>query len=263
MSSGIHSSMTWYAGTSGYSYKAWKGSFYPADLADGDMLASYAERLPAVEINNTFYRMPRTSVLENWAAAVPDHFRFVIKASRRITHHQRLKDAAEPTGYLVRNVQALGDKLGAVLFQLPPNLRCDRARLESFLALLPDGLPAAFEFRHPSWNDPDVHGLLSSAGAALCVAEDDAAEVTEVRATTSWLYLRLRRADYTDTALRRWKARAEASGADTGYAFFKHEDAGAGPALAARFLELRPVRPAKAPKARAAKKPPARPAKRA
>ncbi|MEQ8858012.1 MAG: DUF72 domain-containing protein [Pseudomonadales bacterium] len=251
--------MDWYAGTSGFSYKPWKGSFYPADLPDGDMLGYYAERLPAVEINNTFYRMPRSNVLESWAAAVPESFRFVIKASRRITHQLRLKDAAEPTAYLLAKLNVLGDKLGAVLFQLPPNLRCDPARLETFLDLLPPQTPAAFEFRHPSWNDPQIHDLLRGAGAALCVAEaDDDADTTEpeLTVTAPWLYLRLRRAHYPPAAVRRWRARGEASGAERGFVFFKHEDAGAGPALAQRFLELGAPRTAKAPRA-GPKKPPA------
>ncbi len=264
-------SMNWFAGTSGYSYKAWKGSFYPDDLADADMLRYYATRLPAVEINNTFYRMPRSSVLESWAAAVPDHFRFVIKASRRITHQHRLKDAAEPTRYLTERLQLLGDKLGAVLFQLPPNLRCDGDRLAAFLALLPARLPSAFEFRHPSWQDPAIHDLLRDAGAALCIADADGDTdgngEPALIATTSWLYLRLRREHYPPGALRRWRARGEATGAEHGFVFFKHEDAGAGPALASRFLELGSPRPAKAPKA-GAKKPSAtsnrrKPAKRA
>lgn len=241
--------MQWYAGTSGYSYKPWKGPFYPSDLPDDQMLAYYAERLPAVEINNTFYRMPRTSVLEKWAATVPDGFRFVIKASRRITHLHRLKEADEPVGYLLNNVQALGDKLGALLFQLPPNLPFDRERLCRFLDLLPEGTPAAFEFRHPSWHDPEVAALLTARGAALCLAEGETEEPLPELPDAPWLYLRLRRPDYSDADLRGWIARGRASGAGTGFVFFKHEDDGAGPAMAARFLALARGRQAKAPKA--------------
>ncbi len=242
--------MHWYAGTSGYSYKEWKGAFYPADLPNEQMLAYYADRLPAVEINNTFYRMPRASVLETWAAAVPDGFRFVIKASRRITHQQRLKDAAEPTGYLLQSLEALNGKLGAVLFQLPPNLHADRDRLAAFLDLLPEGLPAAFEFRHPSWHDPEILRLIGERGAALCLSDDESSEATaEITATAPWLYLRLRRPDYVDQALNGWVRRGAATGARTGFAFFKHEDDAAGPAMAERFLALARARPRKAARA--------------
>lgn len=230
--------MHWYAGTSGYSYAAWKGSFYPRDLPGDAMLGHYAGRLPAVEINNTFYRMPRSSVLENWAAAVPETFRFVIKASRRITHQLRLKGAAEPTDYLLERASLLGQRLGAVLFQLPPNLPKDLDRLAAFLEVLDQRVPAAFEFRHPSWQDDAVLDLLRDAGAALCICDDDGVEPAALTATAPWVYLRLRRTGYGDTDLQRWLAAGAASGARTGYAFFKHEDAGAGPALAARFLDL-------------------------
>lgn len=241
--------MRWYAGTSGYSYKEWKGPFYPADLPAEQMLAWYAARLPAVEINNTFYRMPRRSVLEAWAATVPAHFRFAIKAPRRITHQQRLKDADEPTRYFVDALGALGDKLGAVLFQLPPNLRADRARLESFLTALPDGLPAAFEFRHPSWQEPEIRELLAARGMSLCVAEDETDAPAELLGACNWLYLRLRRPDYREAALSEWIRRGEASGAQRAFVFFKHEDAAAGPVLAGRFLELAGARTRRAPKA--------------
>jgi uncharacterized protein YecE (DUF72 family) len=241
--------MQWYAGTSGYSYKAWKGVFYPDDLPADQMLAYYAQQLSAVEINNTFYRMPRSSVLENWAAAVPEHFKFVIKASRRITHHHRLKQAEEPTGHLLNSLGALGDKLGAVLFQLPPNLRADRDRLAAFLDLLPDDLPAAFEFRHPSWDTAEIRSLLTERGVALCVAEDETSQVPQQLTTAPWLYLRLRKPDYTDQALTNWIRRGQSAGAERGYVFFKHEDEGAGPAMASRFLALTAARARKAPKA--------------
>lgn len=241
--------MRWYAGTSGFSYKEWKGEFYPEDLGNDGMLGYYASQLPAVEINNTFYRMPRSAVLEKWAASVPENFRFVIKASRRITHHARLKEAEEPTRYLVEKLKALGDKLGAVLFQLPPNLRADTDRLEAFLNLLPEGLPAAFEFRHPSWDDDAVYALLDAAGAALCVSEAEDSEAPERIATANWLYLRLRKPGYSNVALKRWIKQAEASGADRAFVFFKHEDAGAGPRLATQFLALAEAPARKAPQA--------------
>jgi len=160
------------AGASGYSYKEWKGTFYPADIKPEAMLPWYAERLPTVEINNTFYRMPKTSVLENWAATTPEGFRFSIKASQRITHMSRLKveTATEPLGYLYRNLAALGAKRGPVLFQLPPNLKKDLPRLTAFLSLLPDDHNAVFEFRNDTWFDDDVYAALKSAGAALCLS---------------------------------------------------------------------------------------------
>src|ERR1700682_3360982 len=161
------------AGASGYSFKEWKGNFYPEKIKPEEMLAWYSERLPTVEINNTFYRMPKTSVLENWASTVPEDFRFSIKASQRITHMSRLKveSSTEPLGHLYRNLAALGDKCGPVLFQLPPNLKKDLPRLTAFLGLLPEGHNAAFEFRNDTWFSDDVYDALKGAGAALCLSE--------------------------------------------------------------------------------------------
>ena len=162
-----------WAGASGYSFKEWKGSFYPEKMKPDGMLAWYAERLPTVEINNTFYQMPKAAVLENWVTATPPGFRFAIKASRRITHDARLKAdaAADSLAYLYRTLESLGAKRGPVLFQLPPFIRKDLVRLGEFLALLPPDHRAAFEFRHDSWFDDDVYSLLSGAGAALCLSE--------------------------------------------------------------------------------------------
>jgi uncharacterized protein YecE (DUF72 family) len=153
------------AGASGYSFKEWKGTFYPSDLRPDGMLAWYSARLPTVEINNTFYRTPPASVLEAWAGATPADFRFAIKASRRITHISRLKaeSVAEPLAYLYRNLTALGAKRGPVLFQLPPNLKKDLPRLTEFLALLPQGHTAAFEFRNDTWFGDDVFDALKGA----------------------------------------------------------------------------------------------------
>jgi len=242
--------MKWYSGTSGYSYKEWKGSFYPDDIGADAMLGFYAAQLPAVEINNTFYRMPKSHVLSGWASAVPPTFRFVIKATRRITHEQRLKDTADSLNYLAHKLEVLEDRLGAVLFQLPPFQRKDMERLNSFLPSVPKGLPAAIEFRHATWFDDEVLDTLAEHEVALCVSDDGELALPERVATTSWLYLRLRQPGYADEALGDWLDRASASGATTGYAFFKHEDEAAGPALAARFLELanEPVRAAKPPR---------------
>jgi len=228
-----------HVGTSGYSYKEWKGFFYPEDLPAGEMLRWYGERLNGVEINNTFYRMPRASVLEDWASQVPEAFRFSLKASQKITHHKRLKDAADETEYLVRTARVLGPRLGVILFQLPPNLKKDVERLRSFLALLPADLPAAFEFRHATWHDDEVHDALRAHGAALCAAdaeegEDDAPVVP----TAPWGYLRLRRPDYSSADLERWARRIREQPWERAFVFFKHEDAGAGPRMAASFRAI-------------------------
>lgn len=229
--------MQWFAGTSGYSYKEWKGVFYPEKIAPADMLAYYGRQLPAVEINNTFYRMPRTHVLEGWRDAVPEQFRFVIKASRRITHQARLDDDG---AFLAERVAKLEDRLGCVLFQLPPYLRKNVERLEAFLSRWPRELPAAFEFRHVSWFDDEVMDALRGHGAAICVSDDGKMALPAVLATTDWIYFRLRQESYDECALAQWLARAAEVEVEArhGFAFFKHEDAGAGPKLARAFLEL-------------------------
>ena len=230
--------MRWFAGTSGYAYKEWKGPFYPEDIAAGDMLAYYASKLPAVEINNTFYRMPRRSVLAAWRDAVPASFRFSIKASRRITHQARLRDCEEAVAYLAAGLETLGDKLGCVLFQLPPYLHKDNERLGAFLAIWPKAFPATVEFRHHSWFDDETARTLKRHGAAVCVSEDGKLPMPGFVATTDWVYLRLRKPNYDNDALEGWAERAVGSGAAKAFAFFKHEDEGAGPALARRFLDL-------------------------
>lgn len=224
-------------GTSGFSYKEWKGRFYPEDLSNERMLAYYSGRLPSVEINNTFYRLPRESVVEGWAEQVPAHFRFVIKASRRITHFKRLKGAEDETGYLLRTVGLLGERLGAVLFQLPPNMKQDLERLDAFLSGLGDPGRAAFEFRHASWFDEDTYDCLRARGAALCTADTDE-EDAEIVQTASWGYLRLRKPDYGEATLKEWAARVEAAGWERAFVFFKHEDDAAGPEMAERFMDL-------------------------
>ena len=225
------------AGTSGFSYKEWKGRFYPEGLPNNEMLAYYSGRLPSVEINNTFYRLPRESVLEGWAEQVPADFKFVIKASRRITHFKRLKGAEEETGYLLRTVSVLGDRLGAVLFQLPPNMKRDLERLDAFLSGLGDPGRAAFEFRHASWFESETYGCLRAHGAALCAADTDE-EGAEIVQTAPWGYIRLRRMDYGEAALAEWASRVGDTGWERAFVFFKHEDDAAGPEMAERFLEL-------------------------
>ena len=234
--------MTVFAGTSGYSYAEWKGPFYPARLPAAGMLRFYAERLPAVEINNTFYRLPKASVLEAWSEQVPTGFRFAVKASRRITHEKRLKEVADETEYFLRTTATLGSHLGPLLFQLPPNLRKDTDRLARFCDLLPEGTRATIEFRHPSWLDEEIFGLLRSRNLALCIADgegDDSgteARPARIVATASWGYLRLRRPDYQQADLERWAGHVCSQAWDDAYVFFKHEDEGTGPRLAASFL---------------------------
>ena len=230
--------MKLWVGTSGYSYKPWVGKFYPERLAAKEMLRFYATRLPAVEINNTFYRLPKESVLQSWAEQVPDGFRFVLKASQRITHMKRLKEAGAEVEYLFRLARVMGPKAGAILFQLPPNLRKDIERLKNFLALLPNDIAVAFEFRHPSWSDEEVFAALRERNCALCFAETEESENANLISTATWGYVRLRRSDYGHADLVNWRERIRSQGWDHAYVFFKHEDDGIGPKLAAEFLEL-------------------------
>jgi uncharacterized protein YecE (DUF72 family) len=202
------------------------------------MLGYYASRLPAVEINNTFYRLPKESVLQAWAEKVPDEFRFVLKAPQRITHVKRLKGAEAEVDYLLRVATALGSGLGAMLYQLPPHLRKDVERLKNFLSLLPADRAVAFEFRHPSWFDDEVFACLRENNRALCMAETDDERTSDLIATANWGYLRLRRSDYSSADLLSWKKRILSQPWDHAYIFFKHEDEGIGPKLAGEFLEL-------------------------
>lgn len=227
------------AGASGYSFKEWKGPFYPEKLDADEMLPFYAARLPTVEINNTFYRMPRTSMLENWAAVTPDAFRFAIKASRRITHLARLKpEATESVDYLYRNLAALGAKRGPVLFQLPPNLKKDLPRLEAFLHVLPHGHQAAFEFRNDTWFADDVYDALRGAGAALVLSEREDNAPPPLVETAAWGYLRLRLEHYSDADLAQWAQRLRATQWQSIYAYFMHEPTA--PAYAATLMRAWP-----------------------
>jgi len=225
-------------GTSGFSYKEWKGSFYPEDLPAKEMLAFYGKRLPAVEINNTFYRLPQKSMLESWKEQVPANFRFAIKASQRITHFKRLKEVESETRYLLETAGALEDRLGVILFQLPPNMKKDLARLETFLECLPTTIKAAFEFRHQTWLEDDVLGVLAARNHALCISDTDDLPVSHIDRTADWGYLRLRRVAYAKTDLQEWLKRVRAQNWSEAFVFFKHEDEGTGPKLAAQFLKL-------------------------
>ena len=230
--------MNLYVGTSGYSYKEWKGAFYPEDLPDKQMLRFYGEHFRAVEINNTFYRMPKPAVLEAWAAEVPADFKFVLKASQRITHHQRLKDTGDSMSYLLKVAGTLKERLGPLLFQLPPHLKKDVPRLREFLELLPPDRRASFEFRHQSWFDSEVFDLLRARQAVLCIAEAENDLEVPFLSTAGWGYLRLRRPDYGDAELKTWVERVRQQDWREAFVFFKHEEAGKGPQMARRFLEL-------------------------
>jgi uncharacterized protein YecE (DUF72 family) len=227
-----------WVGTSGYSYKEWKGSFYPEDLPASKMLSYYSERLPSVEINNTFYRLPRASVLEGWAEQVPDGFRFVLKASRRITHFKRLKGAEEETDYLVRTASVLADRAGVLLYQLPPNFKRDTERLAAFIDQLPNPGRSVFEFRHESWFEEEVYELLRAGNCALCIAQTDELPDPPSVATADWAYLRLRKTEYGADEVEDWAKRLRDGPWDEAYVFFKHEDGGTGPRLASQFLAL-------------------------
>jgi uncharacterized protein YecE (DUF72 family) len=228
--------MRLHVGTSGFSYKAWKGSFYPEDLPAKDMLAYYASRLSTVEVNNTFYKSPVRAQLERWAEVVPESFVFVLKAPQRITHGAKLLDVEEPVERLWQAAQGLGARLGPILFQLPPFLRKDLERLHAFLAALPAGLVPVLEFRHASWNDEETHACLREHRAALCLADTDEPPATEPVGTARHGYLRLRRVDYAPRDLDQWAERIRRQAWDDVFVFFKHEDEGTAPRLA---LELR------------------------
>jgi uncharacterized protein YecE (DUF72 family) len=230
--------MNLYVGTSGYSYKEWKGTFYPPKLPTKQMLNYYSAHFRTVEINYTFRRMPTVSVLDAWAGAVPADFRFALKAPEAITHRKRLQDVGDALARFLEVAGQLKERLGPLLFQLAPNFKKDAARLRAFLALLPPERRVAFEFRHPSWFDDEVFGLLREHGAALCIADaEDDLEVPVV-ATTDWGCLRLRRPDYDDAVLKKWVEQVRSQEWQHAFVFFKHEDEGKGPQLAKRFLEL-------------------------
>ncbi|HEU4353740.1 MAG TPA: DUF72 domain-containing protein [Burkholderiales bacterium] len=228
------------AGASGYSFKEWKGKFYPEKIKPEEMLPFYSQRLPTVEINNTFYQMPKTAVLQNWARSTPESFRFAIKASHRITHLSRLKadTAADSVAYLYRNLEALGPKRGPVLYQLPPFLKRDLARLTEFLALLPEAHAAAFEFRNDSWFADDVYEALKKAGAALCLSERGDNAPPPLVETAPWGYVRLRLETYSDDDLAQWARTLTATGWRETYVYFMHEPTAPGYAqMLMRFVK--------------------------
>ncbi|HXG00784.1 MAG TPA: DUF72 domain-containing protein [Bacteroidota bacterium] len=230
--------MKLYVGTSGYSYKEWKGHFYPKELSEKEFLKFYGTKLNAVEINNTFYRLPKESVMQAWVEQVPEDFAFSIKASQRITHIKRLKDAGDETEYLLRVARTLKRRLGVVLFQLPPNMKKDIERLGSFLKLLAGDVRVAIEFRHPSWFDDETYALLQANDCSMCIADWDEKLDVPFVSTANWGYLRLRRENYTSADLKKWMKKIQSQDWQTAFVFFKHEDEGVGPKLAMKFLQM-------------------------
>lgn len=225
---------TLYVGTSGYAYVPWKGPFYPEDLPQSKFLGYYATQLPSVEINYTFRHLPSETTLEAWRNQTPDGFRLTLKASQRITHFKRLAGAEADVEEFLRRAMSLGDRLGVVLFQLPPNFRYQRAVLEPFLASLPPAVRAAMEFRHESWSEPEAIDLLRAHGVAICGADTAEHPLAAVPVTAPHVYLRLRKEEYTGEELAAWGQRVRdtlAGGPDV-YCYFKHEGGGIGPAYA-------------------------------
>ena len=226
------------AGTSGFSFPEWKGNFYPDKLAAKDMLRYYGERLTTVEINNTFYKLPKESMLAGWASEVPEDFRFAVKGSQFITHIKRLKECAQYVATLYKVSDAFGPKLGTVFFQLPPNFKKDVPLLVDFLATRPDARRVAMEFRHASWFDDEVFDALRQAKVALCVSDTGEEPVTPLVATTDWGYLRLRREEYEDGDLKAWVRSIQEQPWTDAFVFVKHEEGGVGPILAKKIREI-------------------------
>jgi uncharacterized protein YecE (DUF72 family) len=230
--------MRLFVGTSGYSYKEWKGSFYPEKLSQAKMLAYYAERFNAVESNSTFRKLPSEGVVAAWAEQVPSSFRFALKAPQTITHRKRLQNAKDLTDQFLRIASLLERQQGPLLFQLPPNFKKDIARLEQFLRVLGTQAKSAFEFRHASWFDEETFACLRKYKVALCIADAEELPRVPFVAITNWSYLRLRRKSYTTKQLQAWSQNLRAAKLQEAYVFFKHEETGTGPKFAARFLKL-------------------------
>ncbi|HEY5704889.1 MAG TPA: DUF72 domain-containing protein [Terrimicrobiaceae bacterium] len=237
--------MKFWIGTSGFQYSEWKGNFYPEKLPAAKMLSFYAERFPTTEINYTFRRIPSAKTIESWYELTPEQFAFTLKAPQRVTHFAKLQNCADTLKYFFGVIQGLENKLGPLLFQLPPSFKKDMHVLRPFLQELPDGVRAAFEFRHGSWFDDEVFESLGARNAALCIAEGEKL-CTPTLATANFGYLRLRRQDYTTADVSRWAdfLRSNESKWGDAFVYFKHEERGEGPRLAAEMIGLlRPDRP--------------------
>lgn len=230
--------MPHWIGTSGYNYPEWKGSFYPEKLPAAKMLEFYVARFNTVEINYTFYRMPTAKQLAGWAATAPEPFTFTLKAPRRITHDSKLQHCEETLAAFCAVAQTLGPRLGVLLFQLPPTFRRSLAVLEQFLACLPDGMRAAFEFRHESWHDEEVYAALRRRGVALCMADSEKMS-TPLVATADYGYFRLRDEGYQASDIQQWAEtirRVDPGWRDV-FVYFKHEEQGIGPLFAQQLRE--------------------------
>ena len=225
-------------GTSGYNYPEWKGSFYPETLPSAKMLPYYAERFPTVEINYTFYRAPNEKILAGWSDATPGHFRLTLKAPRRITHDSRLRNCGDLVRQFLETAASLGPKLGALLFQLPPNLKKDIPLFDAFLDAFPPRVRAAFEFRHPSWLDDEVYSRLRARNLALCVADSEKLS-TPIEITADYAYFRLRDEGYVADDIARWAGiiAERTSGCGDVFVYFKHEEKGKGPEFARLLMD--------------------------
>jgi uncharacterized protein YecE (DUF72 family) len=232
-----------WVGTSGYNYPEWRGSFYPEKLATAKMLPYYAERLTTVEINYTFYRSPKPAILAGWSRQTPPHFKFTLKAPKRITHEARLRDCADSLRYFLDTAGTLGAKLGMLLFQLPPFLKKDLTVLDAFLEILPSDTRAAFEFRHASWLAEEVYERLRARNLTLCVADSEKMS-TPVEVTADYGYFRLRDEGYTPADIAHWARtiREKTARCREVFVYFKHEEAGKGPQFARLLLDALEVR---------------------
>lgn len=230
--------MTYYVGTSGYSYPKWKGRFYPDKLPQKEMLRYYAQTFATVEINSTFFGLPNDKTVASWLEDTNPAFRFALKAQRSITHIKRLKNVEEPTDQLLRLASAVGERLGPLLFQLPPNFKKDVPRLTAFLGSLRGKARTAVEFRHESWLDEEVFGCLRDHSCALCIADMDEEPWSDIVATTDWGYLRLRRTEYASDELNAWAKRIKSQNWHDAYVYFRHEDTGTGPTFASQLIGL-------------------------
>ena len=230
--------MSFWIGTSGYNYPEWKGSFYPEKLPSAKMLPYYAERFPTVEINYTFYRAPNEKILDGWSRATPERFKLTLKAPKRITHDHRLRDCGDLVRQFLETAATLGPKLGAVLFQLPPNLKKDLALLDAFLDTFPPRVCAAFEFRHASWLDEETYERLRARNLGLCLADSERLS-TPVVVTADYGYFRLRDEGYAPDDIARWGdvVRERASAWREVFVYFKHEEEGKGPEFARLLMQ--------------------------
>ena len=230
--------MNLWIGTSGFQYSEWKGNFYPEDLPASKMLPFYADRFSTTEINYTFHRIPSPKTIDNWKAATPGNFRFALKAPQKITHFAKLRDCADTLEYFCKVISGLGERLGPVLFQLPPNFKKDADVLSSFLRELPS-MRAAFEFRHESWFDDEIFEMLRKQSIALCIADTETI-ATPKTITADYGYLRLRREDYQKSDVESWAkfVREQKTNWKDAFVYFKHEESGKGPKLAKQMMEL-------------------------